>query len=393
MPAAAPDSPGAAPKPALVQLQLWRERSAAARAPASTRPGCRPRRASLAQFIEQEIGQYLNFLPPELRKAIEQFGVEAALNITRDVTKAYTPQRYFDIVAGMANATGINNDHLMNLVLFPELIKAGCSMIGAWGKATAGGAGGLIQLRALDWTTNGPFQKFPVLINWHPTQQPGAPFAGFNHTVLSWAGLVGAITGWSASGISISEKVWLQYSGVENIVGEPFTFVLQDMLWGEANPNQPTTAPYWDIDACLAKVASTNRTCSIWMGIGDTKSSSFRMVSYGFEQVNIYNDVNFPFYPPWHQQFDDLVFVNKHVQPSHDSCMNDLIAQAYGAMTAADVLHITSSDHSGDMHAAIMDHGTGYMYVSNASPYVNGTVTPAYARQFIRVDMQWAWTS
>ena len=48
-----------------------------------------------------------------------------------------------------------------------ELTKMGCSMIGAWGPASAGG--GLLQLRALDWDTDGPFQAFPLLIVRHPS--------------------------------------------------------------------------------------------------------------------------------------------------------------------------------------------------------------------------------
>ncbi len=52
----------------------------------------------------------------------------------------------------------------MRVALFPELTKMSCTMFGAWGTATAASASKLVQLRALDWTTDGPFQQWPLLV-------------------------------------------------------------------------------------------------------------------------------------------------------------------------------------------------------------------------------------
>ena len=57
---------------------------------------------------------------------------------------------------------------MMHIALFPELIRMSCSMFGAWGPATANTNSGLVQLRALDWSTDGPFQQFPVVVVYHP---------------------------------------------------------------------------------------------------------------------------------------------------------------------------------------------------------------------------------
>jgi hypothetical protein len=43
-----------------------------------------------------------------------------------------------------------------------QLIQAACSMFGAWGKAISNTNGTLYQLRALDWSTDGPFQQVPT---------------------------------------------------------------------------------------------------------------------------------------------------------------------------------------------------------------------------------------
>ena len=49
----------------------------------------------------------------------------------------------------MANATGLTQDDVMRVALFPELTKMSCSMFGAWGPATANTNSKLVQLRAL----------------------------------------------------------------------------------------------------------------------------------------------------------------------------------------------------------------------------------------------------
>lgn len=312
-----------------------------------------------------------------MREAIEQFGIEAGLNLTVMATAPYTPQHFTDLIAGMANGTGLDVGTLTRINMIPELIKAGCSMFGAWDQATINGSGGLLQLRALDWDTDGPFQQFPVLINYHP-----ANGTGYDFTTMTWSGLVGAITGYSSSGMAVSEKVWLSYTGIENIVGYPFHYVLSDILQFDM-----------DTDAALSRIASANRTCSIFIGIGDEYNNEFKVVEYGWEDVNIYNDRNFPIYNN-HDRFESLVFVDKHVQPSENPCLNSLLHEYYGSLDAATTIKIVSLFQTGDMHIAIYDFNAKAMYVANASPpNTNGTISPAYQQPFIRLDMHQMWNA
>ena len=271
----------------------------------------------------------------------------------------------------------------MQVSLFPELIKASCSMFGAWGEANTETGNGLIQLRALDWNTNGPFQKYPLLLTYHP-----ASGNGHNFTTLTWAGLVGALTGMSSAHMGICEKVWDHYTGIQNIVGYPWTFLLQDILQFDV-----------DTDQALSRIATANRTCGIFVGLGEGGTAvdarpNFRALEYSYETVNIYNSVNFPAYPPWHPLFKDLVFIDKHTQPSHNLCFGSLLAKYYGSISPENTLqYITAIEQTGDMHVAIYDYDNGYMYLSNASPVAaNGSVVPAYARQFIRADMTALWS-
>jgi len=48
--------------------------------------------------------------------------------------------------------------------MFPELIKASCTMFGAWGPAIAHTPGTLLQLRALDWGLGSPLANYSVVV-------------------------------------------------------------------------------------------------------------------------------------------------------------------------------------------------------------------------------------
>jgi hypothetical protein len=42
--------------------------------------------------------------------------------------------------------------------------------------------------------TDGPFQQYPIVLVYHPNEGAGHPFS-----VVSWAGFVGAVTGYSSA--------------------------------------------------------------------------------------------------------------------------------------------------------------------------------------------------
>eukprot|EP01138_Halocafeteria_seosinensis_P011254 gb/GECG01011496.1/.p1 GENE.gb/GECG01011496.1/~~gb/GECG01011496.1/.p1 ORF type:complete len:448 (+),score=37.37 gb/GECG01011496.1/:1-1344(+) len=329
------------------------------------------------QYMYDMINGTIGFLPKEIRQFIEHKGVRWALDLTINTTKPHTPSHYFDLMRGVADGANVNYTDLYRITMLPELIKASCSMFGVWGEATKNVNNGLLQLRSLDWTTSGPFQQYPLIINYHPSEGNG-----HNFTIFTWAGLVGAITGYSSANMGISEKVWINYPGIENIVGYPFHFLLQDILQFDI-----------DTDQALSRIATANRTCSIFIGIGDLFNEEFKVVEYGWQDVNIYNVRNFPYYQN-HDKRADMLFINKHTQPSHSPCMNDLMDQYYGSISAENTIrYITAGEQTGDMHIAIYDFENKYLYVSSASVACkNCTVTPAYDRPFSRLDMSKQWT-
>lgn len=88
-----------------------------------------------------------------------RYGEEIIIDLTYDLTKPFITSEFTDEIQGIVDATGLPMEQVLGVTLLPEVIKAGCSMFGAWGDATRESRdGALVQLRALDWTTNGPFQ-------------------------------------------------------------------------------------------------------------------------------------------------------------------------------------------------------------------------------------------
>jgi len=322
------------------------------------------------QYIESQVDASLAFLPAWLREFIEKEGYIAALDLTYYLTEAYTPTYFYDEIRGMAEGAGLDYDKALRVHMFPELIKAQCSMFGAWGPAITQASGPLLQLRALDWETHGPFQKYPVVIVYHPSADNGHPYS-----VVSWSGFIGAITGYSSAPLALSQKVWINYNESSTRAGIPFHFLLRDILQFDNT-----------IDDGINRIINAQRTCSIFVGLGDPVNK-FRAIEYAYEEVNVFDDFNYPLYQN-HPRFAGLVYIDKHPQPSTHACLASLLQKYYGQLDALTTIqHISAELQTGDMHIAVYDFAKQYMYVANASPVVNGTVIPAYDRPFLRLDM------
>jgi len=320
------------------------------------------------KWIYATLDQYLAFLPAIIRRLVEEFGIEAALEATVLLTEPWTPQHFIDEIQGMADATNIDYSTLYQINMFPELIKAACSMYGAWGKAVANVNATLVQLRALDWATDGPFQQWPLVLIYHPNQGNGHAFS-----TLGWTGFIGALTGYSSAPVAVCEKVWDSYTNTSSRLGYPFHFLLRDIL--QYDP---------DVDSAIMRMENAARTCSIFIGLGDY-TKRFTAFAYSYEEVLIWDEKNQPVYKN-HPYIPDMVYIDKHVQPSEDPCLASLLQTYYGRIDATTTIRfITSQFQTGDMHIAVFDYLQQYMYVANASPAPDSI--PAYDRPFVRLDM------
>lgn len=163
---------------------------------------------------------------------------------------------------GIAKGSGIPVKTWRRINLIPELLKASCSIGGWWGPATKSGK--LIQLRALDWEEHAPISKFPTITVYHPTEEGSVPFAN-----IAWAGFLGSLTGYSSARIGVSERLRGGPADTMTRFGKPWTYALRDVLQFSKT-----------IDDALNNLLNTDRTCSVYLGIGSSVNNTYRLIEY-----------------------------------------------------------------------------------------------------------------
>ncbi len=202
--------------------------------------------AYVEALVEADIKdkKWMQFLPLELRTALESATLVEALELTFKATRQYTPQvdaapwlfiftffcnhtafhavfspsftpstpnspqHFFDEIQGFADGAGVDASVIIHLNMIPELVKAACSMLGAWGPATSKSTAGLVQLRALDWGLDSPLVRFHQLTVYQPPPLTSTPLLRIKYpfyryhpsdgtrsfATMGWTGFVGAIT-------------------------------------------------------------------------------------------------------------------------------------------------------------------------------------------------------
>ena len=127
-------------------------------------------------FYDYYLGQLkemlINKQIPEFLVAGATSGAKGLLNRVLDlnvmITKKYTNPRYYEEIKGIGAGARIPPSHVSRLNIFPELIKAACTVAGVWKTASLNTE--TLHLRALDWDAANPINKYPLLTVYHPKQ-------------------------------------------------------------------------------------------------------------------------------------------------------------------------------------------------------------------------------
>ena len=96
--------------------------------------------------------------------------------------------------------------------------------------------------------------------------------------------------------------------------GNPWTYVFRDVLYEASN-----------IASALEILQKAHRTCAIHIGLSGVDDHSFRMLEYSYKTLNVYDDNNYT-YTKAHPKIPGVAFFDKHVQPSGDTCIKDLLS-------------------------------------------------------------------
>jgi len=329
--------------------------------------------------------------PTAVREMIVRFGMKEALNWCAKVTKPFTPDSFFDEMHGLADASGVNYDMLVQLNLFAEITKASCSFMGAWGPATVDGK--TIQLRALDYDTVGPFKDYPLISVYHPENDQQKAFAS-----VGFPGSIGVLTGFSEAQIGISE-IGVSFADdsfgqgtdttpPEKVHGIPWMFLLRDVLQQASSGAEG-----------IKMIQDASRTCNLIIGVGDGKAGEVHGIQYSGYVANAYSDADLlPVNSTWHAPIPHVTYnAMDWLCPNFDVRMNEQLSKyANGQLSPATMIqNVLPTVQTGDLHAAIYDLTNSVVYVSfmpRGQDPASTSLVYAYSGTWTKLDMAELWT-
>ena len=373
------------------------------------------------------------FIPPRLLVEMDAIAAGFCDGLRRKAPKAVAEK--CDVGEAAAAVRRVN--------MIPELVRMTCTMFGAWGGASA--SGNLLQLRALDFGS-GPLANFTTLSVHRPpppaagasapaagasapaagpsgaaaagtATTPPAPSASsssfllseekedalpgvgdaagnlpFAFASLAFPGLVGVVTGTSEKGIGLSEKVWEVYNTTTGVQpghydGEADVLVMRDVL--ELAPNRSVAEAYMRSDP--------DRTWAVFLGVGDYATQTMDIVGYRESDLHAYTPETMPAVTG-QQAFEELVYVDKHPQPSAGSNLPDLLADYYGSLDFNTTRHVNAEHETGDLHIAVYDYSASAPKmmlsvgrVDEAGDYGNANEWKACFRPYLEYTLADLW--
>jgi len=337
----------------------------------------------LEKQVEEGVNGTVTWFPPEILKWIADVGLDVALDATEYATRPFTGRYFYEELRGMSEASGVSFQRLAQIHMIGELTKGACSMFGASHSATK--TGSLLQLRALDWDTKGPFKDHPQLTVYHSNVSGQNTFANWG-----WTGWVGSITGMSDVPLGISE-IGVAFPddtfGEESRFGIPFTFILRDVLQFDSS-----------LDDAITRITNAKRTCYLILGVGDGRKRAniepafpFRGIEYSSSVAKFFTPETMePVNATWHPRMKDVVYYGMDwLCPGYNEKLHEQLQSVHGNLTAElAIQEVTAKVQTGNLHVAYYDYEVMRMYVATARKS-SITTGPQYAydRTFTRLDM------
>lgn len=329
-------------------------------------------------YMEQQVKNGVDFLPPWLQDIIAEVGLEVALGLTYDLTVNYTTPGYYEEMKGFADAAELDYTKMRDIMLIGSLTQGDCSMYGSWGEASAGGK--TLQLRALDWDTDNPAVSFPSVTVYHP--DPSNPSLGNAFANVGFIGWIGTLTGQNAKQVAVSE-IGVSFPdktfGNMSRVGVPFTYLLRDILQFDSS-----------LEEAKHRIQTVKRTCDLILGVGDGKAGMVNAVQYSSSVANFFNDTNLePLNATWHPRMKNMVYEGMDWNcPAYQKALHDQLQDQWGKLSPENsISNVTANVQTGDVHLAVYDLTEQDMYVSFMRPEGGTGEQYAYQRPFTRLDL------
>eukprot|EP00830_Metopus_es_P003093 TRINITY_DN12957_c0_g1_i1.p1 TRINITY_DN12957_c0_g1~~TRINITY_DN12957_c0_g1_i1.p1 ORF type:complete len:454 (-),score=69.86 TRINITY_DN12957_c0_g1_i1:95-1456(-) len=322
------------------------------------------------------IHEYAPFIPDFIIEKILDVAAyifDKLLDVTWILTKRYSHPRYTEEIRGMAKGSALDFMDVAKFTMFPELIKAACSLVGAWKVATLDNH--LLFLRALDWSVDSPVTKNPAIVVYKSEEKGSNPYAAFGY-----AGLIGAFTAVNSKGVAIGEKVW--YPNIEDDTettraGTPWNYVLRDVVQFNST-----------LGAAVDFLSNTKRTCSIHIGLAAKQDDSYRAIHYAKNILHVYDDKNFPQKDnPNHPPFENVAYWDKGLQPTKNNCFATLLKEYHRRLTPQIMFQQFASRHeTGNCQVCVFDLTAMELYFA-FSTYDEKTPINAYDKPMFKVKL------
>lgn len=264
---------------------------------------------------------------------------------------------YLQELKGLADGSGVSLRDIERLSAIPDISQWSCSFFAADGKATA--HGDLIQIRALDYTTNAGIQKYPALIVCYPDH--GVPFVN-----VGWLGFCGMVTGMNADGIAMSEIGDDWDKQTNNFDGRPLTYVMRDAV------QFGTT-----LEEAIHQVRDYPRTLSILYCLSSGKTGQMVALQTSHDKCYIYSPSNLPF-----PTQPGMVYMSMGMDSDWNAKLGKALLQDYGKLTVPMAEQIMHELKTGSLHAVVFKPATGDLWVANATER-----QMAYDRPFLHFNL------
>ena len=320
------------------------------------------------RLMKKEINEHLPNLIHLMSQKMSKS--ETVLDELYSQVKPFIPDHFIEEMQGIADGSGLNFQDVLRANLIGEASEWHCSLFGAWGKATAAD-GHLYQLRSLDYETEANIQKYPVVVVYFPNE--GFPFAN-----VTWAGVVGSISGMNSQQLAISEIGDDYDKDNDSFVGIPFMFLLRDILQFDNS-----------LEQAIARVKNASRTTSLMYGIGDGEMGELRGLQTSHTLCNVYDPNNLEPLTATHRRIEDIVYWGMSWNvPAYDGPLHDKLMEHYGNINAEVTINdIVTSVGTGDLQTVVYDLTAMKMWIANAKADNESGPLEAYNRQFVEFDM------
>lgn len=277
----------------------------------------------------------------------------------------HIPQPFKDEMQGLADGAGLPLEQIQRVNTIPDLSEFHCSYFAAWGSAVADRH--LYQIRALDYEMNAGIQRHPLLVVYVPKE-------GNGFVNVTWAGMIGVISGMNEQKLAVSEIGDNFGPDNETLDGEPMPLLLREVL------------QYCDtLDQATTLIQNAKRTSSYHYCVGDAKANDGVGGARGFVTCKTYCNVHGPDDQPHPKHLKDLVYMSMGLDTpqewpnSHNAKLYGRLEANYGHLDQkVAALDVMPRVKTGDLHAVAYDVSGLTLWVANAEGK-----SPAYSREYV----------